>query len=93
MLVGLISETERNLLKPPAFGGFVFVIASYVVCVKNSVLRAGVLFFISLRSATCIKKAEFTREMRLLIPILYFVKIKKEGNAYTYYSLWPMLHA
>lgn len=24
MLVGLVSETERNLLKPPAFGGFVF---------------------------------------------------------------------
>ena len=64
-----------------------------VVCVKNSVLRAGVLFFISLGSATYIKKAEFTREMRLLIPILYFVKIKKEGNAYTYYNLWPMLHA
>ena len=63
-----------------------------VVCVKNSVLRAGVLF-ISLGSATCIKKAEFTREMRILIPILYFVRIKKEGNAYTYYSLWSMLHA
>lgn len=30
--------------------------------------------------------------MRILIPILYFVRIKKEANAYTYYSLWPILH-
>ena len=39
------------------------------------------------------KKVEFICEMRILIPVSYFVRTERERNVCIYHSLWPMLHA